>query len=120
MIRRIAAGLLALIAAWLLWQGIVPVQMIVSRGSPLDDALLQPPTSLWRIVAAGLALVGGALAAFNIRGGAWLAVAGVVLFAAMPVILAAMGSSASLWMPDVLPAAVLLVLAGVLAFMKRS
>jgi hypothetical protein len=38
----------------------------------------------------------------------------------MPGILAAMGSSASLWMPDVLPAAVLLVLAGVLAFMKRS
>ncbi len=120
MIRRIAAGLLALIAAWLLWQGVSAVMLIVSRGSPLDDALLQPPTSLWRIVAAGLALVGGALAALNIRGGAWLALPGALLFAAMPAILAGMGSASSLWMPDVLPGAALVVLAGALAFVKRS
>ena len=120
MIRRIAAGLLALIAAWLLWQGVSAVTLIVGRGSPLDDALLQPPTSLWRIVATGLALVGGGLAALSIRGGAWLGMAGAILFAALPGVMAAMGTSSSLWMPDALPAAALVVLAGVLAFVKRS
>ncbi|MEQ9505107.1 MAG: hypothetical protein RLO80_02475 [Hyphomonas sp.] len=120
MIRRIAAGLLALIAAWLLWQGIVPVQMIVSRGSPLEDALLQPPTSLWRIVAAAITLIGAALATFNIRGGGWLAGVGVILFAALPAVMAGMGSSSSLWRADAMTAAVLVALAGVLAFVKRS
>lgn len=120
MIRRIAAGLLALIAAWLLWQGVSAVMLIVSRGSPLDDALLQPPTSLWRIVATGLVLAGGLLAAFNIKGGAWTAMIGAVLFAALPGVMAGMGGSASLWMRDVAPAAVLVSLALVLAFVKRS
>ncbi|MFN3912586.1 hypothetical protein [Hyphomonas sp.] len=44
MIRRIAAAALALLAAWLFWQGLSAVLIITSRGSPLDDALLQPPT----------------------------------------------------------------------------
>lgn len=121
MIRRIAAGLLALIAAWLLWQGIVPVLHIVSLGSPLGDALLQPyPTSLWRIVAAGLALAGSGLAMFGIRGGVSMAITGAILFAALAVGMAAMGTSFNELLSDALPAAALLVLAGALLFMKRA
>lgn len=120
MIRRIAGATLALLAAWLLWQGIAAVDLIVSRGSPLDDALLQPPTSLWRILASGLALIGGALAALNVRGGAWLGMTGAILFAALGGALAAMGTDSSLWMDEVICGAVMIALAGALALMKRS
>lgn len=120
MIRRIAAIALALLAAWLFWQGFHAVQVIVSRGSPLDDALLQPPTSLWRLVASGLALLGGALAALNIRGGGWFAMIGAVLFAALGGALAAMGTDQSIWMDEAIAGAILVVLAAVLVVVKRS
>ncbi|MFN7165320.1 MAG: hypothetical protein ACK4P2_10935 [Hyphomonas sp.] len=120
MIRRITAGALAVLSAWLLWQGIAAVDLIVSRGSPLDDALLQPPTSLWRILASGLALIGGLLAALNIKGGAWLGMTGAVLFAALGGALAAMGTDSSLWMDEVISGIVMIALAGALVFMKRS
>lgn len=120
MIRKLAGAALAILAAWLLWQGVSAVSMIVSRGSPLDDALLQPPTSLWRILAAGLALLGGLLAALNVRGGAWLSMTGAVLFAALPGAMAALGTDSSLWMDEVYSGGAMVVLAGVLAFVKRS
>jgi len=120
MIRRIAATALALIAAWLFWQGFSAVQIIVSRGSPLDDALLQPPTSLWRLVASGLAVIGGALAALNVRGGGWLAMIGAILFAALAGVMAAMGTDQSLWMDEAISGGVLIALALVLAFVKRG
>ena len=120
MIRTIAAILIALIAAWLFWQGAHAVQVIVSRGSPLDDALLQPPTSIWRLVASGLALLGGVLAALNIRGGGWFAMIGAVLFAALGGALAAMGTDPSIWMDEAIAGAVLVVLAAVLVVVKRS
>lgn len=120
MIRKLAGAALAILAAWLLWQGVSAVSMIVSRGSPLDDALLQPPTSLWRILAAGLALLGGLLAALNIKGGAWLGMTGAVLFAALPGAMAALGTDSSLWMDEVYSGGVMVVLAGALAFVKRT
>ena len=120
MIRKLAGAALAILAAWLLWQGISAVSMIVSRGSPLDDALLQPPTSLWRILAAGLALLGGLLAALNVKGGAWLGMTGAVLFAALPGAMAALGTDSSLWMDEVYSGGAMIVLAGLLAFVKRS
>ncbi len=120
MIRRIAGAALAVLSAWLLWQGIAAVDLIVSRGSPLDDALLQPPTSLWRILASGLALIGGGLAALNIRGGAWLGMTGAILFAALGGTLAAMGTDSSLWMDEVICGAVMIALASVVAYVKRG
>jgi len=120
MIRKLAAGALALLAAWLFWQGISAVQMIVSRGSPLGDALLQPPTSLWRIAASGLALVGGGLAVFNIRGGGWLAMTGAVLFAALAGVMAGMGAATRLWMDEAVTGVILIALASVLVFVKRT
>jgi hypothetical protein len=120
MIRRIAAIALALLAAWLFWQGFHAVQVIVSRGSPLDDALLQPPTSLWRLVASGLAVLGGLLAALNIRGGGWFAMIGALLFAALGGALAAMGTDQSIWMDEAIAGAILVVLAALLVVVKSS
>ncbi len=120
MIRRIAAAALTLLAAWLFWQGLSAVLIITSRGSPLDDALLQPPTSLWRLVSTGAALLGGFLAALNLRGGAWLSMTGAILFAALGGLMAGMGSDSSLWMDELIFGAILIALAGVLAFVKRA
>jgi len=120
MIRRIAAIALALLAAWLFWQGFSAVQIIVSRGSPLDDALLQPPTSLWRLVASGLALIGAVLAALKLKGGGWLAMIGAVLFAALAGAMAAMGTDRSLWRDEAISGSILFLLALVLALTKRS
>ncbi|MBA3068842.1 MAG: hypothetical protein FP825_10205 [Hyphomonas sp.] len=120
MIRRIAAAALALLAAWLFWEGLSAVLIIVSRGSPVDDALLQPPTSLWRLVAAGLAVVGGLLAALNLRGGAWIAMMGAVLFAALAGVMAGMGSDSSLWMDEAVSGGILIALAGVLVAVRRG
>jgi hypothetical protein len=120
MIRRIAAAALAILAAWLFWEGLSAVLIIVSRGSPVDDALLQPPTSLWRLVAAGLAVIGGLLAALNVRGGAWIAMTGAVLFAALAGVMAGMGSDSSLWMDEAVSGGILIALAGVLVAVRRS
>lgn len=120
MIRRIAAAALALLAAWLFWQGLSAVLIITSRGSPLDDALLQPPTSLWRLVSTGLTVLGGVLAALNLRGGSWLSMIGAILFAALAGIMAGMGSDASLWMDEAVTGAIMIALAGVIVALKRS
>jgi hypothetical protein len=120
LIRQLAAGALALIAGWLLWQGVSAVSVIVSRGSPLDDALLQPPTSLWRIVAALLAFTGGLIAAFKGPGGAWAAMTGAIMFAALGGAMAAMGTDSSLWGDEAISGVVMLALAGALVFLKRT
>jgi hypothetical protein len=120
MIRQLAGAALALIAAWLLWQGVHGVQVIVSRGSPLGDALLNPPTSLWRIVAASLAVAGGALAAMKLPGGAFAGMTGAVLFAALGGLMAAMGTDISMWQDEAVTGAVLVVLAGIIVFTKRG
>ncbi|MEX1250419.1 MAG: hypothetical protein WEA77_04400 [Hyphomonas sp.] len=120
MIRKIAAVVLALLAAWLFWQGFSAVQMIVSRGSPLDDALLQPPTSLWRLIASALAVIGGGMAALNIKGGGWLAMLGAILFAALAGVMAGMGTDSSLWMDEAITGALMIALAAMLAIFKRG
>ena len=120
MIRKLAAGALALLAAWLFWQGISAVQIIVSRGSPLDDALLQPPTSLWRIASSGIALAGGVLAVLNIKGGGWLAMIGAILFAALAGVMAGTGADSRMWMDEAVTGVILIALAGLLAVFKRA
>ena len=45
---------------------------------------------------------------------------GALLFAALPGAMAAMGTDSSLWMDEVYSGGAMVVLAGVLAFVKRS
>lgn len=120
MIRQIAAAALALLAAFLFWQGLEAVLIITSRGSSWGDALLQPPTSLWRLVATSLALLGGVLALLKTRGGAWIAMTGAVLFAALGGLMAGMGADSTLWMDEALFGALLIALAGLVVFIKRG
>lgn len=100
MIRRIAGAIIALIAAWMLWDAIYAVQLIVSRGSPLSDALLNPPTSAWRLVAGGLALGGGLLAVLRLPFGGVLGLIGGLLFIALAVVMATLSANSNMITPD--------------------
>ena len=119
MIRRIAGAVVALIAAWMLWDAIYAVQLIVSRGSPLSDALMNPPTSAWRLVAGGLALAGGLLAALRLPFGGILGVIGGLLFIALAVLMAMMSANGSLITPDSMGGLGIVILSGVVVFTRR-
>lgn len=119
-LRQYAGLALAVIAAWLLWQGIEAVMLLTSRGSPLSDALLSPPTSLWRIVAALFAFGGGLLAAFRMPFGAVFALVGSLLFFMLGLALMLAGTDASIWMDEMIFSAVMLILCGVLLLRKRA
>ncbi|MFT5775789.1 hypothetical protein [Hyphomonas sp.] len=117
--RTLAAAALTLLSAWLLWQGLSAVIMITGRGSPLGDALLQPPTSLIRILGASIILIGALLALAQRAGGALLAAVGTVLFLLLPVLMAASGVDSNMWMDEAIFSAVLIALTIALFVIKR-
>ena len=92
-IRLIAAAALSLLAAWLFWQGLSAVIMITGRGSPLGDALMQPPTSMIRLLGSAIVLIGG--------------------------LLAAAGTDSVMWMDEAIYSALLIVLTIALFVIKR-
>ena len=120
MIRRIAGVLVALIAAWMLWDAIYAVQLIVSRGSPLDQALMNPPTSAWRLVAGVLAVAGGILAVLRLPFGGILGLVGGALFVALAALLAAMTANGSFITPDSIAGLAIVLLSGVILFTRRN
>ncbi len=120
MVRRIAGVLVALIAAWLLWEALHAVQLIVSRGSPLDQALMNPPTSAWRLVAGTLAVAGGILAALRLPFGGILGLIGGLLFVTLAALLAAMTANGSLITPDSIAGLAIVLLSGVILFTRRN
>ncbi|MFN7179614.1 hypothetical protein [Hyphomonas sp.] len=120
MIRRIAGAIVALIAAWMLWDAIYAVQLIVSRGSPLSDALLNPPTSGWRLVAGGLALGGGLLAALRLPFGGVLGLIGGVLFIALAVVMASLSANSNMITPDSIAGLGVVIVSGVILFTRRD
>ena len=81
---------------------------------------MQPPTSLWRIVAASIALIGGLLVAAKFPGGGPVAAIGALLFAALGGAMVAMGTDSSMWMDEVVSGGILIILAGALLFLKRG
>ena len=47
-IRRLAGLAGIIVAAWMLWETVQPIQMQISRGSDLMTELLNPPVALLR------------------------------------------------------------------------
>lgn len=117
-IRRIAGLLLAILSGWLLWQGLEGVLMMTSRGSSLAQAV--DLLNGWRFLAAGIAIIGGLMAAANVRFGATLSLLGTLLFAALAAAFILAGTDSSLWMDEVIGAAGMVVLTGVLLFIRRG
>ena len=119
-LRGLAGLILAGVAGWLLWGGIHTVNVIVSRGSPLSDALLSPPTSLLRIVGTALAMIGGLLAFLRVPFGALASLLGTAIFVLLAATMALSGASSVLWMDEAVFSGILLVLTGMLLFLRRD
>lgn len=117
--RMIAAAALVLIAAWLFWQGLSAVIMITQRGSPLGDALMQPPTSMIRLLASAIVLIGGLLALARRAGGAIVATIGTLLFLLLPVLMAAAGTDSAMWMDEAIYSVLLVALTIALFALRR-
>jgi len=119
-IRRIIGLALALVGGWLFWGGAATINILVNRGSSLSDALMQPPTSLVRLVATGLVLLGG-LAIMAGKGfGRWIALAGILLFTLLAGLMVASGADSILWTDEAVISGVLGVLFVGLVVTKRS
>lgn len=117
-IRRIAGLGLAAVSGWLLWQGLEGVLLMTSRGSPLAQAI--DLLNGWRFLAAGIAILGGLLAAANVRFGAVVALTGTLLFTGLAAAFVLAGADRSIWLDEVLGAAAMIVLTGILLFIRRS
>ncbi len=118
-LRRLSGLLLALLSAWVLWGAIHTVIVITSRGSPLSDALFQPPTSIVRIIAAGTALVGGLILVADWSLGAITSLIGALLFALLAGLMILSGASSVLWRDEAVIAVLMIVLSVVALFQAR-
>lgn len=102
MLRRSAALVMLGLGAWLAYQGLHAVAVIMGRGSDLANALLDPPTSIIRLVATALMVIGGGLATLRVKGGGMTALAGAILFTALGGLMAASGADQDLWLDEAL------------------
>ena len=119
LIRRFA-GLVGLaVSAWLFWEALHAVIVIVGRGSDLASSLFEPPTTIMRLTATALMMLGGLLAIAAVRGAAWLFSAGALVFALMTGAMAGMGADYSLWSDEAILAPFLLVISGLFIFTHR-
>lgn len=112
--RKAIALLALLVGLWLLWEGLQAVILITSRGSPLGDALLNPPTSIIRIVGAGVLVIGAALVILARKWGQWLVLLGTLIIALLAILMAASGADQSMWQGEALFAVCLGVLSGLM------
>lgn len=119
-IRRIAAIVGVAVAAWMLWQTVHPVMRQISFGSDLQTELLNPPTTLLRLIATPLMIIGGLLAAFAVRGGAWVFTAGALVFAALTGAMVGAGADYTLWRDEAVLSPFLMVVCGVLVLTHRK
>ncbi|MEH6741960.1 hypothetical protein [Hyphomonas sp.] len=119
-IRRVIGLALALVGGWLFWGGAATVNILVNRGSSLSDALMQPPTSLVRLVATGLVLLGGLAIMAGKGSGRWIALAGILLFTLLAGLMVASGADPILWTDEAVISGVLWVLFVGLVVTKRS
>ena len=96
------------------------VNLLVNRGSSVSDALMQPPTSLVRLVAAGLILLGG-LAILAGKGvGRWVTLGGILVFTLLAGLMVLSGADPILWTDEAVISGVLWALFAGLAVTKRS
>lgn len=120
MLRRWSGLFLAALAAWLLWGGLHTVNVIVSRGSPIADALFSPPTSVLRIAGTLIAVIGGLLAFAAKPFGALASLIGVGIFVLLAASMILSGANSVLWMDEAVFSGILIVLTGVLLVLPRD
>lgn len=120
MVRRLAGIVMLGLGLWLGWEGVHPVITIVDRGSDLTNALLNPPTSIIRIVSAALMVIGGALVAIKLKSGGTIATIGSVFFAILGGLMAASGADSGLWMDEVIFGLAAIALSVLILTLRRA
>ena len=120
MVRRLAGIVMLGLGLWLGWDGVHPVITIVDRGSDLTNALLNPPTSIIRIVSAALMVIGGALVAIKLKSGGTIATIGSVFFAILGGLMAASGADSGLWMDEVIFGLAAIALSVLILTLRRA
>lgn len=120
MIRQLAGMVMLGLGLWLGWGGVHPVLTIVERGSDLSNALLNPPTSIIRIVSAALMFVGGLLVILNVKIGGRIATIGSVFFAILGGLMALSGADSGLWMDEVIFGLAAMALSVLILTLRRA
>ncbi|MEL6828812.1 MAG: hypothetical protein AAFO63_01620 [Pseudomonadota bacterium] len=120
MFRLATSAAMLGLGIWLSYEAIRPVILIVDRGSPVYDALMQPPTSMIRIIGAGLMSIGGVLALLSKPGGGTVATIGAFTILGMSGLIAATGADASLWLNTFLYGVGAVLLAILLLTLRRT
>jgi hypothetical protein len=77
-------------------------------------------TSAWRVAAALLCFIGGAIALMGRAGGAWVTALGTLLFGSLAATLAILAGDMVRWQADVAASALLLVMTLALFFLRRT
>ena len=120
MVRRVIAIALLILGAWLFWGAVQAVLAFTSRGGPLMSALMEPPTSLIRLIGTGLMALGGVLAALNLRAGGLAGLVGAIIFAGLGGLIALAGAERSIWIDELVLGGIGIALAGGLLSLRRA
>jgi hypothetical protein len=120
MVRRLAGLGLLVLGLWLFWGAVQAVLAFTSRGGPLMSALMEPPTSLIRLVGTGLMSVGGLMTVLKVRSAGAIGLAGAIIFAALGGLIAMTGADRSLWMDEIIYGGVAIALAVGILSLKRA
>ena len=120
LVRQLAASVMLGLGVWLAYGGIHALLTITERGSDLMNALFDPPTTIIRLVASGLMVIGGLIAVLKLKGGGLIALAGSILFAALAALMAASGADQGLWMDEALYGMAVLVLSILILTLRRE
>lgn len=119
MVRRIIGLVLLGLGAWQSYLALKGVFVIVSRGSSISDALLQPPTSLLWTIGALVIFAGGALMVTKKRSGAFASVIGSLILTFSGASFAA-ASETTFLRADIITAGVAFLLGVMALFLKRA
>lgn len=123
-IARAALFIIILVALYDVWTSLKAIRFIIARGSPLSDALFEPPTSIVRLVACTFIVLGAALMIAAKRIGMWLIIPGTLLYAVLVIALATQSYGASIWLIEAFRlsifVAMLALIAAIRAFRRKS
>jgi hypothetical protein len=106
------SALMLVISLFLFWRGLDAVLYAVQLGSPLSDAIMQPPTSLLRLIATGALVLGAVSALFGWRAGKWLIGLGILVWCLLAGLMALSGADSNMWKDEAISAVILIVLFG--------
>ncbi len=119
MFRQIAGIAWLGLGVWIAYGALYAVHFFVSRGGSLDSALLEPPTSLLRLIGAGLLCFGGSLVGLRMKGGVWVGLSGAAMITILGVLMASAGALQDLWIDEILIGVAAGVLGVLILTLKR-